>query len=270
MMIILLPILVLGCLYVFSTRCRSNHPYIQNLRGWAYAHRGLHGADGVPENSMKAFKMAKEAGYGIELDVHLLADGNLAVIHDASLKRTTGADIYIEDLTTEQLDDYFLEGTNEKIPIFQRVLDLFSGEAPLIIELKAERNNCAKLCKTVCDTMDSYTGPYCIESFDPRCILWLKRNRPDIIRGQLAENYFASAKSKLPWVLKLVLSFQMENFLTVPDFVSYRFRDRRNLSNFLCRNLWKTQGVTWTIKSKEDFDTAVKENWLPIFEGFRP
>ena len=149
-------------------------------------------------------------------------------------------------------------------------MNLFAGEAPLIIELKAERNNCATLCQTVCDMMDSYSGPYCIESFDPRCILWLRKNRPDVIRGQLAENYFASPNSKLPWILKLVLSFQMMNFLTLPDFVSYRFRDRKNFSNVLCRKLWRTQGVTWTIKSKEDFDVALKENWLPIFEGFKP
>ena len=271
MIIALVVFLLLGCLYIYSTRCRSGHPCIQNLRGWAYAHRGLHSSsDGVPENSIKAFQLAKDAGYGIEFDVHLLADGNLAVIHDASLKRTVGAEVYIEDLTAEQLNEYFLEGTDEQIPIFQQVLDIFSGEAPLIIELKAERNNYAKLCQKVCDIMDSYSGPYCIESFDPRCIRWLRRNRPDIIRGQLAENYFALPNSKLPFLLKLVLSFQMMNFLTMPDFVSYRFHDRKNLSNFLCRKLWKTQGVTWTIKSMEDFDTAVAENWLPIFEGFRP
>lgn len=269
MLILLIIILFCACLYLFLIQCRRGHPGLENLRGWSYAHRGLHG-NGVPENSMDAFKRAKAAGYGIEFDVHLLSDGNLAVIHDASLKRTAGADVQIEDLTVEQLQDYCLEGTNEKIPTFQQVLDLYAGAAPLIIELKAERGNAAALCDTVCKVLDTYSGDFCIESFDPRCIAWLKKNRPDLIRGQLSENYFATPRSKLPWYLKLLLSCHMMNFLTKPDFIAYRFSDRKRLDNFLCRRLWGVQGVTWTIKSKQDHDTAVKEGWIPIFEGFLP
>lgn len=269
MLIILLIILALFSVYVLMTRCRSGHPMLSALQGWAYAHRGLHG-NGVPENSMKAFRLAKEAGYGIEFDVHLLADGNLAVIHDASLKRTANEDLFIEDLTADQLSRYYLEGTDETIPLFQDVLDLYSGCAPLIIELKAERNNAAELCKTVCSVLENYSGIFCVESFDPRCIMWLKKNRPKIIRGQLAENYFASPNSKLPWYLKLVLSWHMLNFITLPDFISYRFRDRKCFGNYICRKVWGAQGVTWTLKSKEDFDVAAAEDWIPIFENFQP
>lgn len=269
MLICLIIILAICCLYLFLIQCRKGHPGLENLRGWSYAHRGLHG-NGVPENSMDAFKRAKEAGYGIEFDVHLLSDGNLAVIHDASLKRTAGVDVQIEDLTLEQLQDYCLEGTNEIIPTFQQVLDLYAGAAPLIIELKAERGNASALCNAVCKVLDHYVGAFCIESFDPRCVAWLKKNRPDLIRGQLAENYFASPKSKLPWYLKLVLSCHLMNFLTKPDFIAYRFSDRKRIDNFLCRKFWGAQGVTWTIKSIQDHETAVEEGWIPIFEGFLP
>lgn len=269
MLTILIIILVLVCVYLFLIRCRSGHSKLEALRGWSYAHRGLHG-DGVPENSMEAFQRAKEAGFGIEFDVHLLSDGNLAVIHDASLKRTAGVDVHIEDLDTSDLQNYCLEGTEERIPEFSQVLELFAGEAPLIIELKAERGNCSALCETVCKALDSYTGVFCIESFDPRCIAWLKKHRPELIRGQLAENYFATPKSKLPWYLKLTLAGHMMNFLTVPDFISYRFSDRKFFGNVLCRRLWGAQGVTWTIKTKRDYDIAVAEGWIPIFEGFLP
>ena len=105
MLTILIIILVLVCVYLFLIRCRSGHSKLEALRGWSYAHRGLHG-DGVPENSMEAFQRAKEAGFGIEFDVHLLSDGNLAVIHDASLKRTAGVDVHIEDLDTSDLQNY--------------------------------------------------------------------------------------------------------------------------------------------------------------------
>ena len=46
--------------------------------------------------------------------------------------------------------------------------------------------------------------------------------------------------------------------------------DRKNPSNWITRKFWGLQGVTWTLKSQEEFDTAVSEGYLPIFEGFRP
>lgn len=259
---------LLVILYILSTRGRKGHPDLPKLQGWAYAHRGLHG-NGVPENSMEAFRRAKAAGYGIELDIHLLKDGNLAVIHDSLLVRTTGAEGRVEDLMTEQLKDYKLEGTDETIPLFQDVLDLYAGAAPIVVELK-EVGNCAALCEAACNMLESYDGQYCLESFDPRCVYWLRKNRPDLIRGQLTENYFKKSKAKLPWYLKLILRHQVLNFLTKPDFVAYRFADRKTVSNTLCRKLWGMQGVTWTLRSREEYDAAVAEGWLPIFESFDP
>jgi glycerophosphoryl diester phosphodiesterase len=55
------------------------------------AHRGLWSADGYPENSLGAFQAACAAGYNIELDVQLAADGEAVVFHDAMLERMTGA-----------------------------------------------------------------------------------------------------------------------------------------------------------------------------------
>jgi len=262
-------IIVLIALFLLSLRCRSGHPGMEALRGWSYAHRGLHG-NGIPENSMAAFKAALEGGYGIELDVHLLSDGNLAVMHDSLLNRTTGMPGRIEDLTTEQLKDYRLEGTDETIPEFMDVLTLFNGKAPLIVELKPVDGNHARLAEAVCNMLETYPGPYCLESFDPRCILWLKKNRPRLIRGILAYNYFVG-RSDLPDYLKFLLKHNMANFLCVPDFVAYQYCDRKaTVSNGLCRGFWKAEGVSWTLKTKEEYDTAVKEGWIPIFEGFKP
>ena len=99
-------VLILLILYLLSLRGRSGYPGVEKLRGWSYAHRGLHGA-GVPEKSMAAFRKAMEHGYGAELDVHLLRVGGLAVILDSLLKRTTGLDGRVEELTTEQLRDIY-------------------------------------------------------------------------------------------------------------------------------------------------------------------
>lgn len=262
-----LALLLIIAAFLFMTRGRSGHPGVGDLRGWSYAHRGLHG-EGRPENSMAAFRAALEGGYGIELDVHLLADGELAVIHDSLLERTTGMPGRIEELTVQDLQNYHLEGTGETIPTFRQVLELFDGKAPMIVELKAEGGNHAALTETACNMMADYKGVYCMESFDPRCIAWLRKNRPEIIRGQLAENYFES-KNKLPICLKWLLSDHLLNFLTKPDFVAYRFADRHStLSNPVC--MTHMVGVSWTVKSQEEFDAAVSEGWIPIFEGFRP
>lgn len=268
-MIFVVLILVIAIIYILAIRCRAGHPGLKTLQGWSYAHRGLHGI-GLPENSMAAFKAALDGGYGIEFDLHLLADGNLAVIHDSLLKRTTGAEGRIEDLTTEELKNYHLEGTEQTIPTFRELLDLYAGKAPLIVELKPVGGNHAALCKATCDMLESYEGAYCIESFDPRCIQWLKKNRPQIIRGQLSED-FVKGDQKMPLALRFVLTHLLMNFLTVPDFVAYKFADRnRSVSVWLCRKLYRAQGVSWTLRSQEEYDTAVKEGWLPIFEGFRP
>lgn len=258
----------LAALYVLSTCCRKGHPGLASLRGWRYAHRGLHG-NGVPENSIAAFRKALEGGYGMELDVHLLKDGSLAVLHDHSLKRTAGAEVSIEDLTAEDLQNYRLEGTEETIPLFSQVLELTAGRAPLIVELKSTTENFAALTEAAVTMLEGYQGVYCIESFDPRCIHWLKKHRPELIRGQLAENFFRSG-SKMAFILKLLMSWQLTHFLTLPDFVAFKYRDRKNLGTFLSRKLWGAQGVSWTLKTQAELDTAEKEGWIPIFEGFAP
>lgn len=269
MLVILIILLALTAAYVLSVQGRTGHPGLDALRGWSYAHRGLHNA-ARPENSMSAFRAALESGYGIELDVHLLKDGGLAVIHDSALIRTTGANGNIEDLTTDQLSEYRLEGTSETIPTFRQVLELFEGKAPLIIELKSVGNNYGTLCRTVCQALAAYTGPYCIESFDPRCIYWLKKHAPQVIRGQLTENFLAVKGGPMPWLLKFFLTHQSFNFLTRPDFVAYKFADRHRISNRLVRKLWGVQGVTWTLKKQSDHDTAMEEGWIPIFEDYTP
>lgn len=268
-MAILIVLLVLAALYVLAMMGRTGHKDLPALRGWKYAHRGLHG-NGVPENSMQAFRLALEKGYGVEFDVHLMRDGSLAVIHDANLRRTAGADAVIEELTAEQLADYCLEGTRERIPLFQDVLALFDGKAPLIIELKAEKGNHNALAEAVCKVLEEYKGPYCIESFDPRCLLWLKKNRPEIIRGQLAANFLRSKDSGQGVVLDFLLSNLLLNFLTRPDFVAYKYQDRKDPAPTLCAKLHRIQSVSWTLRSREEFDAATAENALPIFEYFLP
>ena len=261
-------LLALVAAYIFALHGRSGHPKLKELCSWSYAHRGLH--DEVsPENSMSAFKRAVEAGYGFELDVHLLADGELAVIHDSSLKRTAGADKKIEELTVADLSAYTLQGTQETIPLFSDVLKMVDGRVPMIVEIKTEGNNTAAVTEATCRMLQEYKGLYCVESFDPRAVHYVRKHYPEIVRGQLAHNSLQE-KSQVPWILRFMLTYDLMNFLVVPDFIAYRYKDRKTLSNFLCRKLWRVQGVSWTLTDEEQYRQAVKEGWIPIFENFNP
>ena len=175
-----------------------------------------------------------------------MKDGHLAVIHDASLKRTAGADVLVEDLTAEELRQYTLEGTEYHIPLLEEVLPIFAGKAPLIVELKAERGNAEALAAAACKLLDKYKVDYCVESFDPRCLMWLWQNRPDVVRGQLSENFARHGDGKdLPGAGRLVLSN-------------------------LCRSLYGAQEFSWTIRSREDMAAAEEAGALVIFERFDP
>lgn len=243
---------------------------MKKLASWDYAHRGLHNkASGLPENSLAAFKAAVDSGYGAELDVHLLKDGNLAVIHDSSLLRTTGAEGIIEDLNIEDLKKYNLEGTKETIPTFEEVLNLFENRTPLIIELKAYKNNAAELCDAACKVLDNYKGDFCIESFDPRCIKWLKKHRPHIKRGQLSQNFLKSPSGKGKFA-DFILTSLFFNWLTRPHFVAHKFADMDSVWYRAYMKMFKPQGAAWTLRTKEDFDEAKKRGLITIFEGFNP
>ena len=91
---------------------------LDQLLRWRYAHRGFHHKPDVAENSMTAFRRAVTEEFGIELDVHLTKDKKLAVIHDSSLQRTCGTDLYIEEVTLEKAQSYFLEKSKDVIPSF--------------------------------------------------------------------------------------------------------------------------------------------------------
>lgn len=259
-------------LYALALRCRRDHPDWAYLRHWRYAHRGLHNKPVVPENSMAAFRLAADCGFGAELDVHLMRDGKLAVIHDSSLLRTAGVDVAVEDLTAEELQQYRLEGTDEHIPLLEEVLALFEDRAPLVVELKSERGNHDELAAATVAMLDRYRTRYCIESFDPRCLMWLRKNRPEIVRGQLSEQFLRHEDdgSDLSRGVRFVLGNLLLNFRTEPDFIAYRFEDRNTPSVFLCRTLYGVQEVNWTIRSREDMAEAERAGNLVIFERIDP
>ena len=217
-----------------------------------------------------AFRLAVEHGYGAELDVHLTRDGRLAVMHDESLRRTAGVVRDLRDMTEEELAACRLEGTDEKVPFLEEVLPIFEGKAPLVVEIKPCKGNHAELTRRTCELLDRYPKlDYCIESFDPRVLWWLRRHRPEIVRGQLSSN-FMKERSGLALIVRFILTNLLTGFLTAPDFIAYNYDCRSNLSLRLCRAIWRVQEFSWTIRSAENAKTALDDGCLIIFEHCVP
>lgn len=240
----------------------------QRLPGTYYAHRGLHGP-GVPENSMPAFRAAAQAGYGAELDVHLTADGRLAVFHDGDLSRMCGVEGTVESLSSAVLRELRLAGTTETIPFLEEVVPLFAGKpGGLIVELKSAGGNHAALAEATLRCLDRFSVPYCVESFDPRCLLWLRRRRPEVLRGQLTQNFLKRPEGLDPWN-RLALTGLFYNVCTRPDFVAVRFTDRNLPAVRLSRGLG-VQEALWTLRTAAELETAGREGALAIFEDIHP
>ena len=235
-----------------------------------YAHRGYHDKPQIPENSMAAFRRAVEYGLPSEFDVHLIADGSLVIFHDDDLERQTGVKGSIEAYDLTNLRKLRLEGTDEMIPMFDEVLGLYEDTGlPLLIELKCVKGNHRALARAVAERLDSYKGEYVIESFDPRVLIEYRRLRPEVIRGQLSQNFFKSREG-LPFYQVVMLTNLMLNIFTKPDFIAYKFADRNNP---VLRSLIGRKGydeVSWTIQTADAFRTAKRDGSVPVFEKITP
>ena len=255
------------------------HPDLEELKKWNYAHRGLHDrTKGIPDNSLTAFSRAVEKGYGIELDVQLSKDGVPFVMHDMELARkvrnaqeepVTGKGC---DYDWETLQTFHLTGSEEKIPSFQEVLDLVNGRVPLIVELKVGFDDWKMpVCQAAMSLLENYHGLYCVESFHPGAVFWLRTHYPKVCRGQLSDCLYETlADGKEHPVLYRGAEYLIANCLTKPDFIAYNVMYERNPARRICRNVFKNTAVTWTVKSPEQYKKAKKHFDIIIFEGFEP
>ena len=263
--------LLLAVLYLLSmmTKRKPKTGFYGRLGDFHYAHRGLHAsASGIPENSLRAFRLAANNGYGAEIDVRMSRDGRLVIMHDENMKRTAGANANISAVTTQVLTQLTLEGTKEKVPFLEEVLPLFQGKTPLLIELKTENGNHIELTRKVTNLLKNYDNiDYMIESFDPRVLRWLKKHRPDIIRGQLVCDFFKEPKDLNKFEC-FMLNNMMWNFLTRPDFIACKYEDREMMSIGLCKKLWRPQMFYWVIRNQETANQLADEDGMIIFEGF--
>lgn len=281
-LIILLLMPGYGFLFLILPRIGTKKD-LAGFKKFYFAHRGLHDLttmthkpeliarakdEGRPENSLAAFAAACEAGYGVELDVQLTKDLVPVVFHDWTLERVCHVPGFLRDYTYEELQQFSLGGTDEKIPRLTEVLSLIGGRIPIILEYKSE-NKDMTVCEVTDPILQSYQGPLVIESFNPMVLYWYKKHRPEVTRGQLSAVY--REKNTLSYKASTFFFHHLLfNFLTRPDFIAYETVGADCVARTLCRNLYRNPAVAWTVHSEKERKELKKSFDLFIFEGFRP
>ena len=256
-------LLAIGILYLWmiAPRSRKKRPDDDPFRNREFAHRGLHGKE-IPENSLPAFEGAVQKGLGIELDVQLSKDGEVMVFHDFTLDRVTGESGRVLDKTAEELSKMSLNGKPLGIPTLKQVLAAVDGKVPLIIEIKIPGFDLS-VCPKAFEILDGYKGPYCVESFHPLALRWVKKNRPRILRGQLSSDFFKHGEkgSKIQFfaVKNLLL-----NFLARPDFIAFDIRYPKALSFRICTKCFRALPIGWTVRTEAELNAAKKnfDAWI--------
>ena len=235
---------------------RLHRPTFPAAPGWLaepLAHRGLHAPAGPVENSLDAFAAARDAGYGVELDVHLSADGVPVVHHDFALG------------DGRRLAQVALADLPDGVPTLVAALDVLR-RVPVMVELKQERWRIGMLERTVAGLLAVHPGPHCIAAFHPASVVWFARNRPATVRVFTLSD---RTDAPLPTLLR-------DRFATLrplgpmrPHAVSF---DVRGLPTAATQR-WREEGgmlTTWTVRDAATLATAREHADGFIFECFVP
>ena len=115
-------------------------------------HRGLHdAANGLIENTAGAFRAAIDAGYAIETDVQISADGEAMVHHDDALGRLTEGQGALDTLSAAALKRVPFRGSAEHMITLGELCDLVVGRVTLVVELKGRFDGDERLAKRVAE-----------------------------------------------------------------------------------------------------------------------
>ena len=258
-------LIALLALLAFLTHPSLRYGRMKRWRGERFAHRGLHGpATGRVENTLPAFEAARDAGYGMELDIQFSRDFQVVVFHDDDLKRLCGDPRKVCQLTLNELRALRPAGGDATIPTLKEVLDAVDGRVPLLIELKNGANN-ARLCRALMELVKDYRGEYIVESFNPLIVMWFRLHARHIVRGQLVD----ALPSYMPTVDPVSGFFMaglLLNFLSRPDFVAYNAAAPRFFSPHFQRFMFRTPMAAWTVRDERTAALTARRGEICIFE----
>lgn len=266
--VIFLIAVIIGVAVVFMIMPRVSDRADMDMLTADYAHRGLWSKQ-IPENSMPAFALAVERGFGIELDVQLSADGVIMVFHDANLKRMCGVNSRLSVNKAAVLKTLGLGGTAYTIPTLEEVLTMVDGRVPLLIEVKGEGKE-EKLCRALAETLDMYPGVFAVQSFNPQILRWFKKFRPRFPRGQIVTKVKRVKGRKNPRLTAFLLSNLFFNVISRPDFILIHGNRTKNLPFRLCVGVFKCRGFVWTVRNQNQYRRCHSKGLYTIFEKFLP
>lgn len=230
---------------------------VKDLKGLMIAHRGLHN-EKIIENTIPAFSIALEKKIPIELDVHILKDGNFVVYHDHNLKRLMGINKNIQDYTYDELKQLTFPNTNIHIPLLQEVLELIHGKVMIVIEIKTSGFYYRDYCRKIISILKKYSGDFIIQSFDIRIVNWFLKNT-NYITGLLI---IKRKKSFYDWLMRKRAIVYTSN----PDFISvdYKIVSKRMVQRFR----QKKPVLVWTIRNQKKLNEVKDKADSYLVEGF--
>ena len=226
--------LLIPILFVTHTACASHNPRTAKVKEvipqkfLVIGHRGTGDNSIAPENTMSSFKFAAKNNSAFELDTMFAKSGELVVIHDSDVDRTTDGKGMVDTLTLPELKK--LEASKlsnpkfkgEKIPTLEEVLNEFGGKTLIDIEIKAQapKEEAQKIGAAVAKLLaeKNMSKKVFVTSFNPYVLETVKKTNPEVLRGQLYSN-FEDVK-ELSWLVKYVLRNLLLNGKAEPDILA--------------------------------------------------
>ena len=231
------------------------------------AHRGLWSPDGPPENSLAAFQAACAAGYGIELDVQLSADGEAMVFHDDDLERMTGVAGKLCDRTAADIGELRLTGSDERIPTLSETLALVGRRAMVHVELKTPYGHVGPLEQRTHEIIIDHAGPVCVIGFNPYSHAWFAERFPGVLRGLDSYSYkrapHMSDDQRRSFANLEHVAIAKPHFLAL----GLDMLPSKRAMNFRIEGL---PIVAWTVREPAQWEAIKDECDNLIFEGFVP
>ncbi len=223
-----------------------------------FANRGLHGSRHV-ENSRAAIEAAVSHGYGVKVDVQFSLDGMAYVIADSTVDRLTDASGQVRHLSSKQLAQIKLRGTDETIPKLDEILALVAGRTPVLVELKAVEGHVSQLCVAVRHAIESYRAEAAVMSLHGEVSRWFSSHGHRITRGLMLSDNSAYAKEEGSEKVQALWRAR-------PEFLAIDINDLPN--RFVQRQ--RRRGIpmlAWTVKSAEQQAVAADCVDQIIFEA---
>jgi glycerophosphoryl diester phosphodiesterase len=237
-----------------------------------FAHRGLHdAAKGIVENSASAVSAAMGAGFGIEVDLQCAANHMPVVFHDATLDRLTAETGPVVAHDAAALSRTPLRNSKDTILSLPALLERVNGFVPLLLEVKSTWTGDGRFEANIAQMLAAYKGPVAVMSFDPYSLKAFRQAAPLLPRGLVAERF----DDESHWShLTFGQRFAMRNLLTAaiawPNFIAYDIAALPALAPLTARFVFGLPLLTWTVRTPEQRERALRYADAMIFEGLRP